>query len=219
MKKQIFEALKTKFAGVQDAILDRVATKLAKTVLKEEDVAAAVEGVTLQQVIDGEADRRATEATQSAVTNYEKKHGLKDGQKVAEGGEANKQIEPKPNDDTPAWAKALIDSQKQLAEKLASIEGEKVVTTRKQKLETIINKLPENLRKPYLRIPLKDMTDEAFETLTSEITTEVEGLATEVSTKGAVFGRPMAGKSININNADKEASKEEVDAIVGGMKI
>ena len=217
MKKQILDALKAKFEGVSDAILGRIADKLAKTTTKEEDVAAAVGGVTITQVLESYGDSRATEAQQTAVQNYEKKHGLKDGQKAVDGGEPNKQIEPKLNDETPAWAKALLDTQKQLADKLASIEGEKVVTTRKQKLNEIINKLPENLRKPYLRTPIKDMTDEEFETLTSEITTEVEGVAKEITTKGAVFGLPKIGEKRQGN--EKEASKEEVDAIVKGLNV
>ena len=35
MKQQILTALKAKFVGVSDAILDRVATKLAQTVTTE----------------------------------------------------------------------------------------------------------------------------------------------------------------------------------------
>lgn len=79
MKKIILDALKAKYVGVSESILNRMAEKLVKTVTKEEDVAAAVEAVTFQQVIDSEADRRATEASQSAVANYEKRHSLKKG--------------------------------------------------------------------------------------------------------------------------------------------
>lgn len=81
MKKEILEALKAKFEGVSEAILNRIADKLAKTVTKQEDVATAVEGVTFQQVLESYGDSRATEAQQTAVTNYEKKHGLKDGKR------------------------------------------------------------------------------------------------------------------------------------------
>lgn len=78
-KEQILEALKTKFQGVQASILDRVATKLAQTVTTEEQVKTAVEGVTIQQVIESYGDSRATQATSTAVHNYEAKYGLKDG--------------------------------------------------------------------------------------------------------------------------------------------
>ena len=84
-KEQLLEALKAKFEGVDASILNRVAGKLAKTVTSEEQVATAVEGVTFQQVLESYGDSRATEATQTAVSNYEKRHGLKDGKQVNNG--------------------------------------------------------------------------------------------------------------------------------------
>ena len=85
MKKIILEKLKAKFEGVSDSILDRIAEKLAKTVKNEEEATTAVEGVTLQQLFDSYGDSRATEAQRTAVSNYEKKYGLKDGAKVTSG--------------------------------------------------------------------------------------------------------------------------------------
>ncbi len=81
-----------------------------------------------------------------------------------------------------------------------------------------MQKLPENLRKPYSRISVKEFTDEEFEALTAEITTEVETIATETAAKGAVFGRPTTTRVQNTSTA-KHASKEEVDAVVNGWKI
>ena len=69
MYQLILNALKAKFQGVSDAVLSRIANKLAKTVTSQEQVATSVEGVTLQQVIDSYADHRATEAQQTAVQN------------------------------------------------------------------------------------------------------------------------------------------------------
>jgi hypothetical protein len=109
-------ALKARFAGVSESILNRIAEKLAKTVTKEDDVAAAVDAVTFQQVIDSESDRRATEASQTAVTNYERRHSLKEGKPVTGGGQGNENEPDKKedgnNNDTPAWAKAIIESTK-----------------------------------------------------------------------------------------------------------
>lgn len=82
MRKEILEALKAKFTGVSETILGRIADKLAKTVTTAEQVKAAVEAYTWQQVIEGYGDSRATEAQQTAVHNYEQKYGLKDGQKL-----------------------------------------------------------------------------------------------------------------------------------------
>lgn len=81
--KEILGALKTKYVGARETILDRVARNLAKTVTKPEEVQTAVDGVTFQQVLDSYGDSRATDATKTAVANYEKKHGLRDGKSVA----------------------------------------------------------------------------------------------------------------------------------------
>lgn len=82
MRKAILDALKAKFQGVSESVLNRIADKLCKTVTTAEQVQTAVDGVTIQQVIDGYADSRATEASQTAVRTYEQKYGLKDGAKV-----------------------------------------------------------------------------------------------------------------------------------------
>lgn len=218
MKNKILDALKAKFEGVSDAILGRIADKLAKTVTTEDGVQPAVDGIILQQVIDGEADRRATEATQTAVTNYEKKHSLKEGKPV-NGGEQEAKIKPDEKEgdgkvDTPAWAKALIESNKAFGEKLAALEGEKVTTLRKQKLDAAIEKLPDSLKKPYERISLKGMTDDEFNVLITETTKEVEGLIAELSAKGAVMRvPPKNGKE----NAGKEPSKEDAAKVLEGL--
>ena len=174
MKKELLEALKAKFVGVSDKILDRIAEKLAKTVTTTEGVASAVEGVTFQQILDSYGDSRATEATQTAISNYEKKYGLKDG-KVKEGeGDETKKKDPKKEDDdeTPAYVKELIEANKKLNERLGKIETERTSTARKQKLSKILEKLPESLRKGYERMAL-DGTDEEFATKLTEIETEI----------------------------------------------
>lgn len=193
MKKEILDALKAKFEGVSEAILNRIADKLAKTVTKQEDVATAVEGVTFQQVLESYGDSRATEAQQTAVTNYEKKHGLKDGKKVEE---------PKPTEETkpgeeemPAWAKALVKSNEQLLCEVAAMKGEKIATSRKSSLDAILKDAPEKIRqryeKDFARMTFKD--DEDFNNWIGEITPDVEAITNEYQAKGGVVTRPKAG--------------------------
>ena len=219
MFQLILNALKAKFQGVSDAVLSRIANKLAKTVTSQEQVATSVEGVTLQQVIDSYADHRATEAQQTAVQNYESKYGLKDGEKVTpvtvqqQGGQPTGGQPTQPTagaTETPEWAKQLIEQNKALTDRIAKIEGQRTTDSRKQQLSTIIAKLPEQLRKPYERITLDSLSDEQFNTLVTEITTEVEGIANDINSKGAVFGRPTANSGGNQGN---ELTKEQQDAI------
>lgn len=219
MYQIILNALKAKFQGVSDAVLSRIANKLAKTVTSQEQVATSVEGVTLQQVIDSYADHRATEAQQTAVQNYESKYGLKDGEKVTpvtvqqQGGQPTGGQPTQPTagaTETPEWAKQLIEQNKALTDRIAKMEGQRTTDSRKQQLSTIIAKLPEQLRKPYERITLDSLSDEQFNTLVTEVTTEVEGIANDINSKGAVFGRPTANSGGNQGN---ELTKEQQDAI------
>lgn len=202
MKNQILGALKAKFPGVADAILERIAAKLAKTVTAEDQVQAAVDGVTFQQVLESYGDSRATEAQKTAVSNYEKTHGLKDGKPVQKAGADNGQGNEHGTDpaggtdpDMPAWAKNLIESNKTLTERIERIDGERINTARRQQLAAIIDKLPESLRKSYERVSVDNLTDEQFTALTGEIGTEVDGIVKELGAKGAVFGRPVAGSA------------------------
>ena len=204
MKKELLAALKAKFEGVNESILSRIADKLAKTTTKEEDVATAVSGVTIQQIIEGYGDSRATEAQQSAVRNYEEKYGLKDGEKLQEP-------KPKPQEETmPEWAKQLVAENKTLSERLGRMDGERITAERKQKLSAVFKKLPENLRKPYERMSVDKLSDEEFTILVGEITAEVNEIASSVKSKGAVFGRPAAHQGADNS---QELSKEEQEAI------
>lgn len=216
MRQQILDALKAKFQGVSEKILGRIADKLAKTVTTAEQVATAVEGVTFQQVLDSYGDSRATEAQQTAVHNYESKYGLKDGQKIDGGtGEQNggttKTNLPAGDEQIPAWAQALIDSNKTITDRLNKMDGDRTTATRKQQLTTIIEKLPENLRKGYERISVDNLSDEQFNTLVGEINTEVEGIVNDTRAKGAVFGKPSAQSGAG--NQGGELTKEQQDAI------
>ena len=205
MKKKILEALKAKFEGVSETILDRIATKLAKTASTEDQVATAVEGVTLQQVIESYGDSRATEAQQTAVRNYEAKHNLKDGKpEKTNGGEPNNgKATENSGEDTPAWAKTLMA-------RLDRIEASKTAETRKQQLGKVIDRLPENLRKAYERLPLDGYSDEQFSTVLGEITTEVEGIAGENAAKGGVFGKPSVANGNNNQQALTEAQLKAI---------
>ena len=157
-REQILEALKAKFQGVSADILNRIANKLSKTVTSAEQVATVVEGVTIQQVIESYGDSRATESAQTAVRNYETNHNLKDGKPIETpptpptGGQGGTGGTPAAggNETVPAWAQAIIDSNKTLTDRLAKMEGERTTATRKQKLSEVTSKLPEELRKSIL---------------------------------------------------------------------
>lgn len=222
MKQAIFEALKAKFQGVSANILNRIADKLCKTVTTAEQVQTAVDGVTIQQVIESYADSRATEATQTAVHTYEQKYGLKDGVKIEQGsggggsgqGGAPVQTQQQGGGTDPVLLQtlqALQESNKQLSERLDRMDSDRTTSQRKQQLSGIIAKLPENLRKAYERTPVDGLTDEQFNTLIGEVTTEVDGIVQATNQKGAIFGRPSAAGGSGSQGG--ELTKEQQEAI------
>lgn len=217
MYKEILEQLKTKFSGVSEKILDRIAKKLAETVTKSEDVKTAVDGVTFQEVLESYGDSRATDATKTAVLNYEKKHGLKDGVKV--DTQQQQQVEIKPDENTPAWAVALANSVKALTDEVSHIKVERVASTRRQQMTEVLAKLPENLRKGYERIDLEKMDDEAFSGLLAEVTGEVGEIVKDTSAKGAAFGVPAVTYQGVQGQQAQEASDDQVNAVVNQFNI
>lgn len=227
MRQQILDALKAKFTGVSEKILGRIADRLAKTVTTQEQVATAVEGVTFQQVLDSYGDSRATEATQTAVANYEAKHGLKDGkvvQKPEPTGTAKTDGDGDGGEKIPDWAQALIESNKTLTEQVRTMQGEKLTANRREQLSKIISTLPPSIRKAYERTPVDTLTDEEFETLKGEITSEAAEIAKETTAKGVVFGRPtvQGGTKTQQSTADnggKEATDDEAKAVVDKLGI
>ena len=73
MREKILKALQTKYEGVDAKTLGRIADKLAKTITDEADIQTAVDGVTVQALMESYGDARVTEAQRTAVENYEKK--------------------------------------------------------------------------------------------------------------------------------------------------
>lgn len=155
MKEKILAALKTKFVGVDEAILSRIAEKKAGGVTDESQVPAIVEGVSFQDVLTSYGDYRAGDATTTAVKNYEKKHNLKDGKPVEQ--EKSKEEKHVEKDDVPAWAQSLIDSNKALSEKLAGYEADRA----KQERSAQISAKAKEYGIPEKLVPMLNIADDA----------------------------------------------------------
>ena len=96
--EQILAGLRTKFAGVDDATLQRIASKKAEGVTDESKVNSIVEGISFQDVLTSYGDYRADGAQKTAVSNYEKKHNIKDGKPIEEPKPQDPPTDPKPNE-------------------------------------------------------------------------------------------------------------------------
>ncbi|WP_308547759.1 hypothetical protein [uncultured Parabacteroides sp.] len=151
MKEKILALLKTKFPGVDEATLIRIAEKKAAGVTDESQVQPIADGVGFQDVLNSYGDFRANGAVASAVSNYEKKHNIKDGKPIEN---PNPIPNPKPEDkkdDVPAWAQALIDSNKNLLTELSALKQEKLQATRQEQIMAKAKEygIPETFAKRY----------------------------------------------------------------------
>ena len=246
MKKKLIDALTTKFPGVDAKDLGRIADNIlrAKTLTTDEDVNSAVEEVTFADILKSYGDSRAAEASKSAVSNYEKKYGLKDGKAVqtddddpdddepdnnGNGGEGdgkkpNAKKTPKPNKEESELATLLkkldakLDAQ---AAEIASMKKGEVSKSRKARIAELIKDLSEVQKKAYNRIPVDDLSDEAFETLVTDITGEVGELSKENKAGGGIFGLPLGGDNHgNGEGSDKGAASEaELKAVMEGFNL
>ena len=140
--EQILAALKTKFQGVEDATLQRIASKKSEGVTDESKVNSIVEGISFQDVLNSYGDYRADGAQKTAISNYEKKHNIKDGKSVEETKPQQPQTpaptpQPKPAEEVPAWAQSLIDSNKTLSEKLAAMDAKTKADIRDQQIDEV----------------------------------------------------------------------------------
>ena len=141
--EKILAGLKTKFQGVEDATLQRIASKKAEGVTDESKVNSIVEGISFQDVLTSYGDYRADGAQKTAVSNYEKKHNIKDGKPIEEPKPQDPPTDPKPTpqvaptEQVPAWAQSLIDSNKTLSEKLAAMDAKTKADERNQQIAAV----------------------------------------------------------------------------------
>ena len=139
--EQILAGLRTKFAGVDDATLQRIASKKSEGVTDESKVNSIVEGISFQDVVTNYGDFRADGAQKTAVSNYEKKHNIKDGKPIEESKPQDPlptpNPTPNPTEQVPAWAQSLIDSNKTLSEKLAAMDTKTKADVRNQQIDEV----------------------------------------------------------------------------------
>lgn len=193
MKQRILDALKLKYAGVDATILNGVAEYLSKTVTTEDQIGAAVDNAEpLTKPLQSEIDRRV-----SVLTAENKKLKEQGGELNPDGTPKNKPVEqPKGGDDTPAWAKALIKQNEDLAAEINAIKAGKTGESRKTILATKLEKVPEKQKALILKNfdKMQFASDEDFNGYLGELETDVTGIIQEVSNQGlSGMSKPFTG--------------------------
>ena len=140
MKEKLLALRQTKFAGVDNAILDRIATKKSENVTDEAQLPTIAEGIGFQDVLTSNGDYRAGDAQQTAVKNYEKRHNLKDGKPIEQPATGERQANTTPSSEEPEWFKAYKRQQEErenaVKAKYDALEAARVKAERDSLLRT-----------------------------------------------------------------------------------
>jgi predicted outer membrane protein len=189
MKDKILQSLRNKYKnlGLSESVLAGMADMIAINTTEESNIETAVAGVeNLAKSFQSEADRIRTEATLKAKA--ESKGGESQEKKPAE-------TETK-NEDVPAWAKGLIESNKSLSEQLNAIKSGTTTTSRKSVLETKLKDAPESFKSKIL----KDFdrmafgNDDDFNAYLTETETDLGAVTQEFANKGlSAHQSPITG--------------------------
>lgn len=150
MKGKILVALKTKYKtfGFGDKAFDGVADYLSKTVTEESQIETAISGVEgLLKAFQGDIDTVRNEKSGLQKQLDELKNKI---EKPDPNPNPNPNLEGK-KDDVPAWAQALIDSNKNLSTELSALKQEKLQATRQEQVLAKAKEygIPEILAKRY----------------------------------------------------------------------
>jgi len=227
MKEKILALLLAKFAGVRKDGLARLALALSLQAEDETEAGVLVEKMTPEKVNDFVTDYRKDVDKEVSDANKTYEGNLKKKYEFVEKKNPDPNPNPSPNpapDDTPAWAKALIDQNKALTDRLAAIETGKTVETRLQQLQSKFNdkSLPESFTAQKLK-DFKRMnfeSDEAFTEYLTELDTDITAFNQELADKGlSQSTRPIFGKKeqngVSSSVAEYLDSKKEGNTLTG----
>ena len=153
IQELILAGLQQKFTGVDTAVLARIASKKAEGVTDETKVNSIIEGISFSDVLNSYGDFRANTAVTSAVSNYEKKHGLKDGKPIetTTTTTTQQQTATEQQDMATIIANAVSAAMKPLSDKLTQFETEKAQATRQEQILAKAKEygIPETFAKRY----------------------------------------------------------------------
>ncbi|WP_260211657.1 hypothetical protein [Elizabethkingia anophelis] len=120
-----------------------IANKLARSVEKEEDIETAVAGVEDDlKIFQSLSDQNRT--LQTEITNLKKAGEGKSEEKKEEEKKEGEEKKETGGEEVPAWAKAIIDSNKAILEKQNQLDAEKINKTNAEKLVSKLKELGVN---------------------------------------------------------------------------
>jgi len=207
MKEKILAFLKTKLPGVQENYLSGVAEHYAKTVTEESQIETTFSDGVIDFLkvnaafLQTEGDKRASEAADTALKNYRKKHGLdENGKPIGKPKEKDKDVDP----DEPAWFKSYREAKDaELAEvktKLEAQEKEKARTALIDKVKSHdkLKNIPASFLKGRNLVP---ESEDAIDQLVASVEADYTAFKQDMAEQGVMISVPPVGGSGNKEGA------------------
>ncbi|MCZ4244971.1 hypothetical protein [Pedobacter punctiformis] len=222
LKEKIAARLKAKAAGVNlsKTRIDAIVARAEKGLTDESDDTA----------IDANLDTINELTPFKEMAAFDDHQRAKDAKDKIEKDKADKEAAEKAAkegnvdvpEDAPAWLKPLLEAQaattKALSDQIAAINGEKVLTTRREQYAKTLEGTSEAYKaealKDFDRLSFKDDSDyQEWATAKSE---SVKAFIQEDANGGLGGDRPVGGVGGN-TSTKKEATAAEVDAVVNAI--
>lgn len=144
--------------------------------------------------------------------------GASDNQRRQAGSNTKNPKNKGKNDDAPEWAKGLVQTVQTLNDEIAALKGEKVTTTRREKLETLLKDagtFGTRTLKSFNKMKFEN--DEEFEEFYSEVEEDLKSYNQERADAGlSSLGNPP-GAGSKKQEKNEVLTDEEVIAIVKGL--
>lgn len=217
-KTKVFKRLKTKAASFGfnreelTGIAAVIADKLDSDDASDEDIDAEIDAVLPYLKVGQQQAQRVIKAKKPAPTTTGDEEDDEDDDTPP--ATPPKQKKTKGNDDEPSWFKTFREQQEV---RMAALEGDKVISTRKAKLETLLKDAGDFGKRELKRFSrMKFDSDEAFEEYISEVEEDLEDHTQEEGNEVlSTVTKPVGGSG---NKGKPEiATDAEIDALVANM--
>jgi len=218
IKKAIRALLQTKFGGAQlsAARVDELAKRFEGKVTTEEELEAKMGAI--NEYLPFTDLAKDDDRARSVQAELEK---LKTPAPAPQPTPPEPAPVPAPaaSEEVPAWAKAIIDGNKTVTEKLAALEGQKVINDRRSIIQAKLKDAGEDYSAKVLRDfgRMNFATDDDFNTYLTDVETDFANhTQTQAESK---LGKDSPFSSVGKDGKVKEATKEELDSVMSEIGL
>ena len=226
MKEKILALLLTTFAGVRKDGLTQLARTLALQATTDDEAKALVDKLTKAQVDEfvkefrTDVDKEVSDSNKTYETNLKKKFDFVEKQDPNKGDGNDGKKGGDPNDMATMVKNAVAEAVKPLQTELEKYKAGDVA---KSRLQTLTDKLKGCKNETFKAKALKDFgrmqfdSDEAFNEYLTD--TETDIATANQSAANSALGTQGKPWMANVQGDKKEASKEELDAVMDKVAI